>query len=318
LKTRFRLPTPKSPLRVAQYSHRLAQVLTTLVPGPFFGRIMRSGRGFAPRCIISFDCDFPRDVQALPGLVDLLAEFDCRASFALIGRWVREYPEEHRCLVRAGHEILNHTETHPNLYHPDYDYARENGLSREFFNRISRDGRRNEIALAHRTIAEVLDIEPTGFRTPHFGALHVDDVYGILAELEYDFSSSVPASVAGVLPYRTDEGIWEIPVSPCPRHPLGVFDTWHSIGKCGAAHAAVGQLSGLFGELLRVVCADGGLVNVYFDPWAALESGELRRMLEMLKTESIPVALYGELCRDLDGANEPATAGAGALQDFAQ
>ena len=287
--------------------------MTALAPGPFFGRIMRSGRGVETRCVLSFDCDFPRDVNALPELVDLLAEYDCSASFALIGRWVRAFPEEHRLLVEAGHEIVNHTETHPNLYHPDYYYAREEGLSREFFNRLDRAGRRYEIATAHATIAEVLGTEPVGFRTPHFGALHVDDVYGILVELGYVFSSSVPASAHGARPYVTDEGIWEIPVSPCPRHPMGVFDSWHSIGKCNAAHAEPGQLSGLFAELLAAARAEGGLVNVYFDPLAALESGELRRMLEMLKGESIPVALYADLCNQWSGGIERA----GALQDFA-
>ena len=143
--------------------------------------------------------------------------------------------------------------------------------------------------------------------------MHVEDVYGILAELGYVFSSSSLASCTGLLPYRTDEGIWEIPVSPCPRHPFGVLDSWHSIGKCGAWHAAPGQLSGLFAELVNAVGECGGLVNVYFDPWDALESGELRRMLELLQGESFPLTRYADLCDGLADQVETATTLAGAL-----
>ncbi|MGY9015990.1 MAG: polysaccharide deacetylase family protein, partial [Rhodospirillales bacterium] len=81
--------------------------------------------------MLSFDCDFPRDVAVLPQLVEMLDRYDVKASFACIGQWIRAYPTEHRCLVEAGHELLNHTQTHPNLYHPDYEYAQTADLNKE-------------------------------------------------------------------------------------------------------------------------------------------------------------------------------------------
>ena len=283
----------------------LRQAVALGFPKRFFADIMRSQRGFGPYCVVSFDCDFPRDVAALPRTVALLKEYGIAASFACIGQWVRQYPEPHRLLVDEGFELLNHTHTHPNLYHPGYDYASEPGLSRAFFNRIDREQRRREIEQCHAAFVDVLGVAPAGFRTPHFGALHVDDVYGLLADQGYLFSSSVLAAERGGVPYRTEEGIWEIPVSPCPCHPLGVFDTWHSLGKRGASHKGEGELAGLFARLLASVVADGGLANIYLDPKEAVESGELERMLRLLAEADIEVVDYGGLV-----ARVEATAGA--------
>ena len=294
-----------------------AQALAVLVPGYCFSRLMRTGVEFDARCILSFDCDFPRDIAVLPSLVNLLGQYGYGASFACIGQWVRKYAEEHRCLVEAGHEIINHTETHPNLYHPAHDYAQGEGMTREYFNLIGRDDRRLEIERGHHTIADVLGVEPTGFRTPHFGNLHVDDVYGLLAELGYLYSSAVPVAGAGPLPFKTREGIWEIPLSPCPQHPFGVLDTWHSIGKNKPRHAGQGEMAALFARLLDAT-ENGGLVNIYLDPYDAMQSGELLRMLEIMKDRAVVASSYGSLCDELQSDEKGPLPQSGQLQDFAE
>lgn len=261
---------------------------------------MERQRGFEPYCTLSFDCDFPRDIEVLPQLADVLERAGYSASFACIGQWVRRFPDPHRRLVAGGHELINHTETHPNLYHPDYAYAREEGLSREKFNTLTREERKAEIARCHQTFVEVLDYVPAGFRTPHFGVLHVDDVYAILGELGYAFSSSLlAAGPRGGTPFRIDENIWEFPVSPCPLHPFGVFDSWHSLGKNRPAHCRPGELTTLFARLGDRVEENGGYVNVYFDPREALESGELQGILQQLQRRRIEVGTYGDLLERL-------------------
>ena len=173
---------------------------------------MRQQGGWGPFCVLSFDCDFPRDIEALPELVDLLDRYGVKASFACIGQWITAYPDEHRHLVAAGHELINHTQTHPNLYHPGYDYARAPGLSRDYFNRIGAEARRGEIEACHATFAEVLGVEPVGYRSPHFGTLHVDDVYPVLAQLGYRFSSSLAAglNVLQGRPFQVADGLWDV------------------------------------------------------------------------------------------------------------
>jgi peptidoglycan-N-acetylglucosamine deacetylase len=48
-------------------------------------------------------------------LLEILARHDVRATFFLIGRYVRQRPDIVREIVRAGHLIGNHTFTHPLL-----------------------------------------------------------------------------------------------------------------------------------------------------------------------------------------------------------
>lgn len=281
---------------------QLRQAAAALFPDACFEALLEQQQGFGPFCTLSFDCDFPRDVEALPQICALLEHYQYTASFACIGQWVRRFPQEHRLLAGAGYELLNHTDTHPNLYHPDYDYARAPELSRRRFNQLAPDERRQELERGHAAFVEVLDYTPVGFRTPHFGELHVEDVYALLAGLSYRFSSSVLASAApsGGTPFRVPAGIWEFPVSPCPAHPFGVFDTWHSLGKRGGAHARPGELTSLFIRLCERVQGRGGYVNVYLDPRDALDSGELRRMLDYLRSCTLAVVDYATLLEKME------------------
>lgn len=48
-------------------------------------------------------------------LLDLLAEHEAKATFFLIGKYVRHRPDLVRAIRSAGHVIGNHTESHPNL-----------------------------------------------------------------------------------------------------------------------------------------------------------------------------------------------------------
>lgn len=51
-----------------------------------------------------------------PQLLELLDRYRARATFFLIGRFVRECPDLVREIAARGHTIGNHTETHPNLF----------------------------------------------------------------------------------------------------------------------------------------------------------------------------------------------------------
>jgi peptidoglycan/xylan/chitin deacetylase (PgdA/CDA1 family) len=62
---------------------------------------------------ITFD-DGPNPAVT-PALLDLLEKHQAHATFFLIGRNVRRFPELTREIVARGHAIGNHTETHPSL-----------------------------------------------------------------------------------------------------------------------------------------------------------------------------------------------------------
>jgi len=62
---------------------------------------------------LTFD-DGPNDPHTMH-LLDVLAKHNAKATFFLIGRYVRQRPEIARAILAAGHEIGNHTHSHPNL-----------------------------------------------------------------------------------------------------------------------------------------------------------------------------------------------------------
>ena len=58
--------------------------------------------------------DGPNDVHT-ERLLEVLARYEVKATFFLIGRFVTARPQIARAIADAGHLLANHTETHPNL-----------------------------------------------------------------------------------------------------------------------------------------------------------------------------------------------------------
>ena len=71
------------------------------------------GRTDLPYIAMTFD-DGPHP-QNTPRLLDMLRERNIKATFYVIGRSVKMYPQIVRRMVAEGHEIGNHTWTHPKL-----------------------------------------------------------------------------------------------------------------------------------------------------------------------------------------------------------
>jgi peptidoglycan/xylan/chitin deacetylase (PgdA/CDA1 family) len=92
--------------------------------------------------------DGPHPVYT-PRMLDLLAEFHVPATFSLIGEQVVEYPQLVKRIVTSGHQVSDHTMTHPiNL--PD----------------LTAERIRTEIGDAHDRIAQMTGVAPKFFRAP--------------------------------------------------------------------------------------------------------------------------------------------------------
>lgn len=66
------------------------------------------------RLAITFD-DGPNPAIT-PKLLDLLDRYEAKATFFVIGRFVRDCPALTRDIAARGHLLANHTYTHPNLF----------------------------------------------------------------------------------------------------------------------------------------------------------------------------------------------------------
>jgi len=62
---------------------------------------------------ISFDAAWGNeDTQQL---IDIMDQYNIKATFFVVGDWVDRYPESVKALHEAGHEIMNHSNTHAHL-----------------------------------------------------------------------------------------------------------------------------------------------------------------------------------------------------------
>jgi len=75
-----------------------------------FGKLLIAGSN-PNEIALTYD-DGPNDI-ATERLLDVLARHNARATFFLIGRYVRQRPHIVRAIASAGHLIGNHTMTHP-------------------------------------------------------------------------------------------------------------------------------------------------------------------------------------------------------------
>ncbi len=213
---------------------------------------------------LSFDCDLVKDVEAYPQVLEILRREHLPASFAVVGLWVEQHPDLHKQLVDDGHEVINHTYSHPD--NPEINPGRK-------FRHISREEKKEEVERAHEIIARELGVDCIGCRIPHFKDLFTPEIFGILAELGYRFDSStlMTGVDGGGRPYLADNGIWEFPLTTCPKHPLTVLDTWHSLHAehpfYTLSHKTGAEFSALLWESIEAALEFGGWINVYIDPW---------------------------------------------------
>ena len=250
--------------------------------------------------ILSFDCDFPVDVDALPKLCSLLNSRNIQGSFAVVGQWVEADPEAHRFIVDGNHELINHSHTHPNLRNESYDFANSETFTDKVFSELSRDGQLEELRKCHVAVSQNLGVEMLGCRLPHFGNLEPEDAYSLMVELGYCFSSSVLASLSPTLgaPFSPVENIIEFPVAVCPEHPFTVFDTWHCLVKDGGRHAKNGEFLQLALSAIELCERNHSLLNLYFDPKDVAFHEDFPYLLDALVEADVRVMTYGRLMSD--------------------
>lgn len=70
-------------------------------------------KGSEKVCALTFDAaweDTDTDV-----LINILKKYRVQATFFTVGSWVEKYPESVKKFHNAGHEIMNHSDTHPHI-----------------------------------------------------------------------------------------------------------------------------------------------------------------------------------------------------------
>jgi len=70
-------------------------------------------RGEEKICALTFDAAW--DDADTDQLIDILDRYGVKATFFMVGSWVEKYPESVKKFADHGHEIMNHSDTHPHI-----------------------------------------------------------------------------------------------------------------------------------------------------------------------------------------------------------
>lgn len=98
-------------------------------------------------CSLTFDAAWGN--EDTEQLIEILGEHDIRATFFVVGEWVEKYPESVKQLSDAGHEVMNHSSTHPHMA------------------QLSPDAMIQEVKSCNEKIEKITGKCPTLFRPPY-------------------------------------------------------------------------------------------------------------------------------------------------------
>lgn len=81
-------------------------------------------------------------------LIEILAEYDAKATFYIVGDWAERFPGDVKAFFDAGHEIANHSNSHA------------------AFSSLSAQGVIEEFTLCNEKLKEITGVEPKTVRFP--------------------------------------------------------------------------------------------------------------------------------------------------------
>ena len=116
-----------------------------------------------PQVAISFDAAWGADDTDT--LLQILEENDVKTTFFMCGYWVDKYPEEVKKIAEAGHDLGNHSATHPHM------------------SQLSKEQIKEELITAGNKIEELTGVKSELFRPP-FGE-YTNDVISAAEECGY-------------------------------------------------------------------------------------------------------------------------------------
>jgi len=177
----------------------------------------------APDKTVALTFDDGPDPTWTPKILAVLKRHNVKATFFMIGEEVAEYPDIVRQVYADGHEIGNHSFTHPNMAH------------------VSEERVKLELSATQRAFQAILGHSPKLFRPP-YNADSQPQSYGEI----------MPVAVAGDAGYVTagesiDTDDWDL-------YPRAADGTVHRLTSADIQNSVMAQLSKGYAVLMH----DGG------------------------------------------------------------
>lgn len=99
--------------------------------------------------VISFTFDAAWGNEDTQKLIDIFQKENIKVTFFVVGDWADKYPESVKALSDAGHEVMNHSNTHPHMP------------------KLSDEKMKNEISGCNEKIEKITGVRPILFRAPY-------------------------------------------------------------------------------------------------------------------------------------------------------
>ena len=101
----------------------------------------------APKIALTFDAAWGNEDTA--DILAILAKHDVKVTFFMTGGWIENYPEDVKAIYEAGHDLGNHSQTHPDMA------------------TISTEEIRRELMGPYESVKELTGYEMSLFRPPY-------------------------------------------------------------------------------------------------------------------------------------------------------
>ncbi len=82
-------------------------------------------------------------------LIEIMNKYNVKTTFFVVGGWVDKFPESVKQLSDAGHEIMNHSDTHPHM------------------TQLTTEKMKEEVQSCDQKIEKITGIKPNLFRAPY-------------------------------------------------------------------------------------------------------------------------------------------------------
>lgn len=99
--------------------------------------------------VISVSFDAAWGNEDTQNLIDVLGHYGVKATFFVVKQWADKYPESVSALHEAGHEVMNHSSTHP------------------YFTKLTRQQMIDEVTACDDRIEAITGVRPVLFRPPY-------------------------------------------------------------------------------------------------------------------------------------------------------
>lgn len=104
-----------------------AFVLASYVTNDIIAAVASAGREIPIYCIdtdkqeisLTFDCAW--GAEDMPQILDILKENDVKATFFVLGEWADKFPDMIKRMSEEGHDVANHSDTHPHIKNLSYE-----------------------------------------------------------------------------------------------------------------------------------------------------------------------------------------------------